>query len=185
MQNEVSNLEFLLAEWDSKFLLPEPAETDRDALPTEFVSNSKYTTPLLSNTHPDFAASLEPLIRGFAISIINQLSCVTTSSCGGHYELDNKVICGQHLDILPRNESEFRHILEKLLSASSKIDDPEHARLRIREQVMKADNSEHTLISIEIVPLGGKWDLFLGDAQKLQQALLKELQRCRTLHNSY
>ncbi len=184
MQNEVSNIEFLLAEWDSEFLVPDSVKSSYSESTKMIISNSKYTTPLLPNTHPDFTASLEPRIRQLVISIINRFGCVTVSSCGGHHS-DNKIICGQHLDILPRDSNELSRIWKNLIFASDQIDNLEHAKLQIKQNTIKSDNSDHILISIEIVPLGRTWDLFQEDANRLQQMLIERLKPCKNLNNSY
>ena len=82
---------------------------------------------LFTRHHPYFVSSIEPKVKKLVLMLVENLSCITFSSCEGHREYldqDNHLILKsrqREVSILTRNENEHKKLLQLLKKVAYRV----------------------------------------------------------------
>jgi hypothetical protein len=114
--NQIVGLEVFLKEWDSptSSFFPAP-QSSRGPLNNINIDGSLEGPAIIATRHhPSFSGFLEAQVRDLVICLIQELDCVTYSSCSGHAGPDGVLLCARHVSILPRDPLEYERLKDRL-----------------------------------------------------------------------
>jgi uncharacterized protein len=127
---------------------------------------------------PEFRGSIEARVRPLVLFLVEQLGCITYSSCEGHPPEGEALMRGRHVGILPRDEAD-RLRLVALLGAAAEATSPAADRtlvdLQIREDVVAGDGPDVHCIDILFVAGSYDWPAYAGKVDEVQASFLEQL----------
>jgi hypothetical protein len=131
---------------------------------------------IYARSDPRFLAAVEPGIRPLVLEVIEQLDCITYSSCEGHRTADGHVQVGQHVDIFAEDMTAQENLALRLDRACAGVRRTATASLRVVRGKVSLEDKPAFSISIEIVAApGAGWEAFEADARRIQRKLIEAL----------
>jgi len=180
--NAVSGLEGFRAEWDAgkgNASRANEAEAPTDG-PINIEGSARcQSAAIYTPAAPEFRGSIEARVRPLVLLLVEQLGCITYSSCEGHPPEEEALMRGRHVGILPRDDADrvrLRELLVAAAAATSPASDRDLVDLQIREDVIASDGPDVHCIDILFVAGSYDWAAYAGKVEAVQAAFLERLQ---------
>jgi uncharacterized protein len=126
---------------------------------------------------PQFLASIEAGVRPLVLALIQDLNCITYSSCEGHPPSDDGYpMRGRHVGILPRDAAEHAMFLERLRAAATLTPPvPGVVTVEVREDIVASDGVDLPCIDLLFVAGSYDWAAYAEKIDSVQAAFLDHL----------
>lgn len=170
--NRLYNASSLIEKWNVESTMF-PSVPD---ISTSWSTPDVAQSAIYARTDPRFLAAIEPGIRELVLTVIEQLDCITYSSCEGHRTTDGYVQVGQHVDIFAADLNTQENLAQSLERACCGVRRTATASLRVVRGKVSLEDQSAFSISIEIVAAAGaEWNAFEADARCIQRNLIDTL----------
>jgi len=182
--NAVSGLTQFRAEWDARQRHDGPVAEPEGEGPINVEGSARCSSAaIFTPAAPEFRGSIEARVRPLVLFLVEQLGCITYSSCEGHPPEGDAAMRGRHVGILPRDEADRTRLCAVLVAAAaaaSPADDRELVDLVIREDVITSDGPDVRCIDIIFVAGSYDWPDYAAKVESVQSALLDRLRAAHT-----
>lgn len=178
-QNRVTGLADFRAEWDRKRPSARAAATvaegDHGHINVEG-SASCLSGAIFTPADPEFLRSIEEGIRPLVTLLVEDLDCITYSSCEGHPPAGEARMRVSHVGILPRDDADRARIRAALEPAAAAVPLAAAAVLELVDDVIASDDGTDVLcVDVVFRPLTLDWAAYSASAAALQAALVEAL----------
>ena len=120
------------------------------------IKPGSYSAAVLTPSHPDFFARIEPGIRNLVKLLVSDLGWITYSSCEGHPTQEGRTLMPRHVGVLPRSRTELLQQRAVLygVAAAANVAIAAGASVAIREVMLECrDDKCRPVLDILFVPL--------------------------------
>jgi hypothetical protein len=122
-----------------------------------------FSAVIFTPADPEFVDSIEVGVRDLVVLLIDNLNCITYSSCEGHPPVDETPMRQRHVGVLPRNAEEYARLLQlfrKAAEATHMNSDGETVRIDIKEAVITTEGPDVPCIDILFAAVTGHWSAY-------------------------
>jgi uncharacterized protein len=128
--------------------------------------------------HPQFVDALEDGVRALVVLLIDELDCVTFSSCEGHAAEDGQTLLwGRSVDILPRDAAEGARLRAALRGCIDAVPQVLEApvRLQLVENEVETELGTLPAMTLDFTPETTDAATYFAGVAPLYAALLAEV----------
>jgi hypothetical protein len=160
--NHVSGLAQFLKKWDAKRRIDISIKNARGAGGHVNLEGSAacFTSHIFTPADPEFVDAIEAGVRDLVLLLIDDLNCITYSSCEGHAPVGQNPLRQRHVGVLPRNAEEYDRLLQRFRSAADATHrncQCETVRVHIKEALITTDGPDVRCIDILFAAVTSDW----------------------------
>jgi hypothetical protein len=137
-----------------------------------------FSSLIFTPADPEFMQSIENGVRELVGVLIDEIDCITYSSCEGHAPADSSPMRLRHVGILPRDSEQYVQLAGLLQTAAEGA----HAkcasgtvRIAINRTVINTDGPDVPGIDVFFTDATGDWSFYSKDVGPVYRELIGQL----------